>query len=730
MQKNKFKKFFKLFVGSVAVGASPLVAMSCLYENEPSVLFANKYKFDNAYLRKPRIAQNDIQPLKDFENQLFNNVIVEYSFDAFSYNLGKTFTLNNDHLKVIAPKTYNFNEKDNAFEYLENSIQNNDNAIEEVRKDITEINAIWKNLFPEYNAEAQLFLSKIEKAIKLSLGSKVLGLNEEETSFYNGLSKLINFSYYNFGHPEQIITYEKVENIVKNYLKDTPFYAKFLEDNANPNPEKRPITYTLSNNIVNIDGKPIQLPTNFIYKYKYNVPFNFIVANHFESMYDQIVGGHSKKEVPTLEAYKKIYQYMSDIFFKVSPDAVMGIAAGFGPIFLVYGINPNSNSDKKDINFIIFNDHANLNSQEVKEFFNSPAEFVFENPEKAFLKPISDIEVEIEKNQNNIKQYELLLDDPVAKEGAQDLINLAQTVIDQLQKKKDELNVFKEELYLAAKNYRQALKEEKSAQELQELRSLLEAKWNQIKDKDENGSEISAFQRIQQIINKNQYLFETNIYSLVLLYAQLLFTLSSDQVEIVKGHYKNSLKAAIAEDKFSKDFTQLATKLAELETEINYAKSLKVAETDAELIQSVQNLVDQIKDFKDNFAYATSEKEIDGNKQTVKAHSEEEIQAKAKELLEKAKTIYEKIYEVNTNSLTLDKWYYRAPENDYYWLEFKDNKDGKWKFVDVYKGWLAYQKNKAEKKILPNYDINNEILEILPNDLVVATDQGFKSHLK
>lgn len=91
------RKSFLLLGTAIASAATPLMAVSCLYENEPSVVYAKEYVKHNAFTEKSKItnAQSPAQ-LREFENKLFSIKKLLYTFSDFHYSFVLEFSFSNN----------------------------------------------------------------------------------------------------------------------------------------------------------------------------------------------------------------------------------------------------------------------------------------------------------------------------------------------------------------------------------------------------------------------------------------------------------------------------------------------------------------------------------------------------------------------------------------------------------------------------------------------------------
>ncbi|WP_025755618.1 hypothetical protein [Mycoplasmopsis cricetuli] len=487
MKKTKLFKY--PLITLVFLGFST-TSVSCLYENDPTVLYAKKFQKENAFTVKNRVAPKENKKLVNFENELFNSKKLEYNFNNFNYKPeNRNFEINNDHLIVKIKNGYTLTKNE--------QIILNQAVVDAITDAKAKSN--YQNLLTNLQNQISNYLNSKDHSVSIK---DIKNKNFDEGSVNNQileLNKTFNlidqFFYYDLTDSSQIINKEDVFKIVENYLKDTPFYAKYLSEEKS---KLYSIEYVL--------GQENLLKT-IKFEYQELIPFNGIPTDVFQEVESKIqkIESENNFKKQSKDIYKKVFEVIKDRTFIVDDDSKYGIGAGFGPIFLLKGIDPNSLNEND--NFRIFSKQNPVPVNLEKEFLNDPKKFVLKYPEYLdFYDTITKTERDLNKAKSpkRIAIFTDLLKDYQAKQKQ----------------------------FVAAVKKLQSLKAQNASLEEIKKQDQEVIKTRKPFDKD--------IDRINKIIDEEIQDSKTTVFSLVDLYSKILFAQSVYKIQIIKGTYQNS----------------------------------------------------------------------------------------------------------------------------------------------------------------------------------------------
>ncbi|MFV8473843.1 coiled-coil domain-containing protein [Mycoplasma sp. Z407A] len=699
--KIKFKKL-PLILGTVtAAGLIPFSAVSCMYDDNPTIIYSKKFISDNGFSVKKHIASAEKPNLVEFENNLFNGRLLTYTFVNFKINPQSIVEVNNDRYKVTIKDVFTVNYKTNEITADPKKIEKIpgvDNQ-KKIEQEIIQLNEQLKQyiasakdvtFYPNIPSEYRTLKGLIEAAemprdvfnsIKFleydDDGKVVIDKDtkkpREDSDAKKVVAKLVialkGLREYTYLDQEQfskqIVTEADAKAVVDNFLKDTPFYATYL--NSLNNPETA---------IFKWDQANMKGTFNFQKVVKY---YNSIPAADFQKF--QLKFFNSLENLKFKEVNKNPIQYFKDIYgimktafinYAVKLDAKEsnGISLGFAPEYLIYGVNVDTG--QSSLKYTVFNPVLNddreaiatkthLTQEQQASFLSDPYLYFWTHATQLYLYSMNSIEIEIFGLQEQINEIK-------AGKASGDIASLEE----QLATQREMLAPYKPLLEEIEKGSQKAVeliaqikenegeagKETEVAKLKEELNQQLVAiKGNSdIKQGTITGGLLDNelikddILRVFKILNGEVSHSVTTISSLAALYSETLFGNGLYNIQLVKG----STKA-------------INTKIAELQPQVDALNAKIKAETDG----------------------------------TKKAELEKQL-----------------------SSLQAQLQPYADFAKSFYWIEFKDA-EGKKYFFDVYKNYLSYQPN-LEANFLPEYtndlaqyNIDNAFSQTLPEGYVI-----------
>nr|WP_322959029.1 hypothetical protein [Mycoplasmopsis canis]WQQ12425.1 hypothetical protein RRG48_00025 [Mycoplasmopsis canis] len=430
---NKKIKF--LFTSSVLAATIPFTAVSCLYENDNTVVYAKTFIKENGFLDKDRVANKNNKVLVDFENNLYTTNFLTYDFS--SINLRFKFNrleINNKHLakklenlleikdKSISVVKSNYEQlqkivnqsKEDYEKYLKNNSSKNEQNTNDIKLLLNE-NQLVLN---DFDKKVELVNEKINEYYNKNKGTKTLreilkldSEDREETEaiknekfIKSNLSSILSVNLYDLSYEklDLVITHDQIEEILENFVKNTPwaaYYFWFKHENSSANKSSyKPIADMLTFDKASL---------SYIIEFSPLIINNGIPSSIFQIIRDKVQNKFANKIRKTES--KEVLRTIWDEFIKIAPsynvksDLIestdQGITSGFGPIHLAKGVN--SATGNKDDKFKVFNEA--LSNEETPEFLQNPMKYLEMNIDKVFLEEKEhNVLIEIQKRKSNI----------------------------------------------------------------------------------------------------------------------------------------------------------------------------------------------------------------------------------------------------------------------------------------------------------------------------------------
>ncbi|VEU73284.1 Uncharacterised protein (plasmid) [Mycoplasmopsis gallopavonis] len=175
--------------------------------------------------------------------------------------------------------------------------------------------------------------------------------NATPINIYNNLKKLVKFTYWDLSNSNQVITYQKVYDVVANYLNNTPFGWYFKQNDVFENGQ------FVRNNLIIEDTTT----KSFTFNFNYNRPYNGIPTKEFQLAEQKVLAALKLNSLnmalvdqsPTL-ALQAVFDFYSQYEYKINPDSQNGITSGFGPTYLLVSQNPVFTLSSKSDEFRLF----------------------------------------------------------------------------------------------------------------------------------------------------------------------------------------------------------------------------------------------------------------------------------------------------------------------------------------------------------------------------------------
>lgn len=540
----KINKKFKFIFGSTVFGALiPMTAVSCLYDNDKTVIFAKTFAKENGFLDKQRVADPKNRTLVKFEDELYKANYLTYTFSSINLRFKQTrFEINNKHLQTkinnlvtISGKTAtknetNYNQFKNLITQTESNYQsylaNNSDKTAENTNDIQILLNQNKLVLNDFDTKFEILTNLINEYYKQNNGTKslseILKLDfgggvetaaiKNEQAIKSNLSAILSATIYNIPLRDfnQVITYQAVQEVLENYVKDTPWatyynWFKYEQTAASKS------TFTPITNMLRFDNVSL----TYIIEFSPTIINNGLATPVFQSVWDKVqeVHGASAKRTEATKVLKTIWEAFWDTSnsYSVKGDLIesssQGMGSGFGPIHLAKGQNPSTG--KEDDAFKIF-DKA-LDDLEANEFLLNPTKFVNNNLDRIFLaEKEHNLKIQISLKEENIKA----LDAQIAVSGNQ--AEIQQWNREKAREQRD-INRLKPQIAQAQK-FRENLKEVLSQLKLNPDNETLKAQLEELKKPYQSDIDL-VFERLNNGIKNSA----TSRFGLAELFTNLLF---------------------------------------------------------------------------------------------------------------------------------------------------------------------------------------------------------------
>ncbi|WAM07965.1 hypothetical protein [Mycoplasmopsis cynos] len=154
MKFNKKIKF--ILIGSILTAAIPFTAVSCLYENDKTVLYAKSFVKENGFLVKNKVADQKNTVLKEFEDKLYKSNFLTYNFSSLILSFKvNNFTIDNKHYaqklqNIISLKDDKLSKNQENYDNFKNIIKITsdgfNNYVKTIKVQIKELLMILKKL--------------------------------------------------------------------------------------------------------------------------------------------------------------------------------------------------------------------------------------------------------------------------------------------------------------------------------------------------------------------------------------------------------------------------------------------------------------------------------------------------------------------------------------------------------------------------------------------------------
>ncbi|VEU76514.1 hypothetical protein [Mycoplasmopsis columboralis] len=509
----KKKNLFKFLFASVAVTSTSAFVASCLYENHPTVVYAKSYRDNNAFLNKQKVAtQYNIPSLVQAENELFKSKILTLNLKNVSLGIENSFSANNNHIRVFLNDTLSVQTKDvNANAEIINGIQN-DNAVKLYNQFLSNLKEKIKQYYQSHpDGKTVADLLKIDYN---ETNPNKIQYSPEEKEIYTLFNNINSFSYLNKSDDNKVLTVEKFQQVVSNYLKGTPLYTKFIESLKYPEDDPKSMLKVVRDDLGDISA--------ITFEYNFRVPFNAIPYDRFMHVANQIKNPLTANEIEdSKNVYLKMFEYMKTQQYKLDDSSNSGMAAGFGPVSVLTSTNPEDNA--KSDRYAVFAQPSVLNENTPEaallreEFLAHPTEFIENHYE--LLNYASYINAQNTLNGAKVN-YENSKTEADKQRNYARYVRLQNSFNERETKLNKFFEVFSEYKQLKENNASEQELAQKM-QELQEYKTFFASDLNTVRDN----------------LNYAVRQTKTNLYHLVELYGYFMFIMGSYQVQIIKGTY-------------------------------------------------------------------------------------------------------------------------------------------------------------------------------------------------
>ncbi|WP_322950121.1 hypothetical protein RRG52_00120 [Mycoplasmopsis cynos] len=559
MKFNKKIKF--ILIGSILTAAIPFTAVSCLYENDKTVLYAKSFVKENGFLVKTKVADQKNTVLKEFEDKLYKSNFLTYNFSSLILSFKvNNFTIDNKHYaqklqNIISLKDdklsknqENYDNFKNIIKITSNGFKNyvkanqsaNKRAIDDIKKIINFNEIVLKDFEKKYQ-ELENEIKKYNEIVGSKDKKTLLEISKAEFSdtntnsaievekvIKNLINSLSNIEIYNIkvNDFQYVITYDKVRKVLENFVKNTPFamyynYATYIKNNSNPNANFNP-----ANDFLEYDSSNLSYKVNFFTRIINNgIPtptfqeINQKVENEFKTKFEK------DDAIKTLDVIWKS-------FIKLAPgysvdkdlieDTEKGAGSGFGPIYLAFGQNPQGKAEDEYKIFI-----NPLEGDEVNDFLVDPSAYIDKHIDKIILKRSSfDKKIEIlqlEKGIADLRKRISESSNPNEKIRLRGELRVKLVDIGALKEELKEVEKYRAELTKLVKKLENDPNNSEIKEKIDKLNEPYEDDIKYVKDKVKEESQTS----------------QTSHFGLADLFSKLLFFNGVYKTQVVKGYKLN-----------------------------------------------------------------------------------------------------------------------------------------------------------------------------------------------
>ncbi|QDF64778.1 hypothetical protein [Mycoplasma nasistruthionis] len=566
--KFNFKKKLPLLIGSSVLATSaPLLAVSCLYENNTTVLYAKKFINNNGLIVKQKVADPKKPALVNFENALFNSNLLTYTFSGFDYSIKSKIDINNEHLNhhvknLFVFENHLFSKNQTALDSITISEQR-----QKIEPLLDKLITLGNELIQEQKSQNLIVFNTAEKIVSWSenTSDKKPSLPEKYKELSSLISQVKNFSYYDLSDLTSYVTKQDVENVVNNFLKDTPFYSKYLQSLSSTDNNDKVVADAIAEHA-------------YVFNFRVLLKIgDYIPSKDFQSFQNELLGSNvefnfDKVENSAKESIVKLFNFIKRTFptYRVSPTASprRGIATGFAPEYVIKGVNPNTNTLSDDYRVFEVNkvnsdkqtalsDNPDtvtsvLTSEQASSFINSPKLFLELHPDLIYLPSITTNLNRISAAERNIKlnqesgndaRVEKLRKDIVKYRKDNDDLNNQRSILKSMLISANEKYAKVQELTNKLNDPEQASKKAEYEADIQSLNQEIKDQLQLVQNK-LNEPEFSTYkadyQKAFEILNEQIEETTTNIESLNELYAKTLFANGLYKIQLIKGRYAYS----------------------------------------------------------------------------------------------------------------------------------------------------------------------------------------------
>ncbi|TDV24153.1 hypothetical protein BCF59_0101 [Mycoplasmopsis mustelae] len=434
----KYKLIKRFLITSLVASPLPFTAVSCLYQNNPTIRYAEDFANENGFIIKDRVADQKIQQLVEFENKLYNSNFLQYTFANVSLRLKQsTLTIDNSHL--LKKITNLFKTEGNGVELNQEKlklIENQTKKIQELLKtyqtrnnatipEVEDIIARNQSEIDNIKSQNEKIIEKLKEYQNLQGSKKTVtemlyhkysskettpadNLEQEIISIFNSLKEV---EFYEITNLSLVITKDKVMKIVENFIKDTPFAAGLnyvanasSADLNNFEPFSKLINYIKSTGTfeVKINDK---IPGNTILSSLLSKILNKTKILDNNVSYKQIDANKILTDIWTefYNAYPTYRLENDESNNKNLENDKKGISFGFGPIYLIYGFSPTdriTSNTQENQDYKVFN--IKLTDEQQKQFLGNPHLYLLKHPDILFYRTINNANQEIKKDNESI----------------------------------------------------------------------------------------------------------------------------------------------------------------------------------------------------------------------------------------------------------------------------------------------------------------------------------------
>ncbi|MFU2193216.1 hypothetical protein [Mycoplasma sp. 4079] len=362
MRKFFSKKAIPFLLGAATIATMPLATVSCLYEDNKTVLYAKNYENNNVFIKRKQDRNTDEEVIKKINewkvwkpslvellNKFDDNNVMTYTFTYWDFLFKNRFEVNNDNLKIHVDKFYVINPDSKSISVNEDLFKNKlahvaENVKEKFRSLVISTNEAIVEYFKKPSTKGVDSISAIEALVAMTDDLlKKQEYTSEHISLKSKISSIINKNVF-IEDAKRYISPEDVKEALTIYFKNTPFMDVIIEDDTKSADEK----------IVKFDSEN----RSFIIDFSMNNKINSgITSDLFESIFKEVQGSlnnydysKSEKDVKTVFA-KVLYRLIEDSrSFTIQRDlqnnimtkSPSGIGNGFSPAYFIDGFNPDT----------------------------------------------------------------------------------------------------------------------------------------------------------------------------------------------------------------------------------------------------------------------------------------------------------------------------------------------------------------------------------------------------